>query len=645
MKNRIIAMLLLVTMLATTLLTSCSDIDTGFEEETSSIPAVTLHLYGTKGEGTTDEAIALVQEEINKITEDKYKTTVVLKFFSEEEYDTVIEDAFVKLEEQMERNELAEKAATAAAKAQREAAKLLSLDEQKEKKRAQREYEKWAESQPAIEEEIDINMSDDVQLDIFMVDDYDYYVDLMTRELITEVSSYVNSSYNIITKFVNPVFMGAAKLGGTLYGIPANRVMNADGYYYAVNTALAEKYGLVLSGAPELHKFDAFFESVKNNEYGIAPLLAPPEKIQGYDFYNDDMVNTGAYGIVNKEGVSNGSYSLEFSFIPGRTMTDKGAAYLHFNRVAQYRTNGYYAEDGADPLTTDFAVGIFKGSIDSIKEDLGAKGELYTYYPYSYPKVVTEDAFASTFVVGATTKYPARAVELISGFCINKDLRNLITFGVEDIHYEVNSDEKTIVKLNNDYNMGFETYGNSLIGYVPEELGADYQTTAIKNNRSANISAFVGYSNELEEDDIVAFEEINAIASEYIPDFMNAVYTKEELAVKLDEVLERIAALDIYPNKDDEEEEHFDTLLSTLSAGMSDSSFGGSGEIDNNIITKEEQKRRDELAKLEAEAAAGEAVEGETVEGETVEGEVVEGEAVEGEATDENATELDAVIE
>lgn len=621
MKNRIISVLLLVTMLATALLTSCSGVDTGFEEETSSIPAVTLHLYGTKGEGTTDEAIALVQKEINRITEDKYKTTVVLKLFSEDEYDTVIEDAFVKLEEQAERNELAEKAASAAAKAQREAAKLLPLEEQKEKKRAQREYEKWAENQPVVEEEIDINMSDDVQLDIFMVDDYDYYTELMTRELITEVSTYVNSTYNIITKFVNPMFIGAAKLGGTLYGIPANRGVSAEGYYYAVNTALAEKYGLELSGAPELHKFNDFFASVKKNEKGVAPLLAPPEKIQGYDFYNDDMENTGAYGVVNREGASNGSYSLEFSFVPGRTMSDKGAAYLHFNRVAEYRSNGYYAADGADPLTTDFAVGIFKGSIDSIKEDLGEKGELYTYYPYSYPKVVTEDAFASTFVVGASSKYPARAVELISGFCINEELRNLITFGVENIHYEVNSDGETIVKLNNDYNMGFETYGNSLIGYVPEELGADYQANAINNNKSTSISAFVGYSNELEVDDIIAFEEINAIASEYIPDFMNAVYTKEELAVKIDEVLEKIAELDIYPNKKDEDEAHFDTLLSTLSAGMSDASFGGTGEIDNSIITKEEKKRREELAKLEAEVA--------------------EGEVAEGEVADDNATEID----
>ena len=86
MKNKIICGLLLATMLLTVLFTSCSDIDTGYEEETSTIPDITLTLYGIKGEGTTDEAIEAVQKEINRYTQDKYKTTVELHFFTEEEY-------------------------------------------------------------------------------------------------------------------------------------------------------------------------------------------------------------------------------------------------------------------------------------------------------------------------------------------------------------------------------------------------------------------------------------------------------------------------------------------------------------------------------------------------------------------------------
>ena len=87
MRNRIISMLLVLVMCASVLLTSCSDVDTGYEEDTSTIPAITLTLYGIKGEGTTDEAVARVQQELNRITEDKYKTTVELHLLSADEYD------------------------------------------------------------------------------------------------------------------------------------------------------------------------------------------------------------------------------------------------------------------------------------------------------------------------------------------------------------------------------------------------------------------------------------------------------------------------------------------------------------------------------------------------------------------------------
>jgi hypothetical protein len=97
MKNKIISWLLLASMFLTLFLTSCSDVDTGFEEETTTIPDITLTLYGIMEEGTTDEAIKLVEERINRYTKDAYKTTVELHLFTEDEYDQVIDDAFVKI--------------------------------------------------------------------------------------------------------------------------------------------------------------------------------------------------------------------------------------------------------------------------------------------------------------------------------------------------------------------------------------------------------------------------------------------------------------------------------------------------------------------------------------------------------------------
>ncbi|MBQ7896859.1 MAG: hypothetical protein IJ323_00400 [Clostridia bacterium] len=623
MRNRIISMLLVLVMCASVLLTSCSDVDTGYEEDTSTIPAITLTLYGIKGEGTTDEAIARVQQELNRITEDKYKTTVELHFLNADEYDAAIEDAFVSVQEQTERTELAEKAATAAAKAARLAAKALTIDQQKEKKRAQREYENWNEARGESLEEISVTMSDDVQLDIFMVYDHGYFVDLIEREQITDISSSLTGSYGIITKYVNPLTLSVTKYQGLYYGVPSNIKLGADdneGYYYAFRTDLVEKYGLELKegSTPVFNSLDGWLEQVKNGERCV-PFLAPPTAIQGFDFYNNDMENYPAYGTKNLESNATTSTELEFTFDIGSGM-NSGVAYLHFKKMSKYRNAGFFGESGADPKTTDFAMGIFQGTLDEVKEIIGDKADEYSYYTYAYPKVTTKDAFKSVFAVSSSCKYPARAVQLIAGFSTNEELRNLITFGVENVDYEVNLDGETITKLTNDYNIDFEMYGNSLIGYVPEELGVNYQKDTIERNRNIKASAFIGYSEPIDASDEKAFKEINRVAGEYIEALMNG-------EPNIDEVLETATTrmgkyedrMNLYPNeKDDEYVETYNLLLASLNSSFSNFAAtrpGGKTTINQDIITKEEKERREaEAALLNPEVTEPEIAEGETVE-------------------------------
>ena len=195
-------------------------------------------------------------------------------------------------------------------------------------------------------------------------------------------------------------------------------------------------------------------------------------------------------------------------------------------------------------------------------------------------------------------------------------------------------------------------YGNSLIGYAPEELGATYQANAIEKNKTIKSSAFVGYTHLLEEPkDVTAFEVINEIIKEYIGGLMNGydVSNTEDVngngTVDIDDVFEEITtrlgkkddALGLYgvDPEDDEFEEPYIKLMGSLDSNFSTfagSRPGGTVVIDNTIITKEEQDRRKELL------APEEPVEGEVAEGEAVEGEAVEGEApVEGEILPEDA--------
>ncbi len=607
MRNKFFSLLLLAISVATLLLTSCSDVETDFEEDTSTISEIKLTLYGIKGEGTTEEAVKAVEEEINKITQDKYKTTLELHLLDEAEYEDTIEDAFVSVQEQTERTELAEKAATAAAKAARLAAKELPVEQQKEKKRAQREYEAWGEERGLSMEEISVTMSDDIELDIFLVDNRERYFDLIEREKLADISSYVTGTYGIITKYVSPLILSVAKSDGMYYGVPANKKLatgDNEGYYYAFKTELLEKYPIDIptDSSMTLNSLDPWLEEIAAKE-NCTVFFAPPAVIQNFDFYDDDMESFPAYGTKNIDARATSSTELEYTFEMGSGQ-NAGVAFVHFKRMGKYRKAGYFAPEGSDPTTTDFAVGVFQGTLDDVKAQLGAQADEYSYYTYAAPKTTTEDAFGSTFVVSASCKYPSRAVEVISAFYTNEKIRNLITFGVEDVHYEVNLDGETVEKISNDYNIGFETYGNSLIGYVPEELGADYQKNAIERNRTVKASAFIGFNEEVEDGDIKAFEKINELAKRYIKGLMNG---EADVDAVLEEATDKMGKYEdgygLYPkeNLEGEYTPVYNILLENLNGSFeyfSETRPGGSDKIDNNIITSEERRRREEEAAL-----------------------------------------------
>ncbi len=638
MSKKIISLLLLAVMLMSAALTSCSSLDEDYEEETSSVPEITLTFYGIKGEGTTDAAIEAVEAEINKYTEKQYKTTLELHLYEEDEYDDAMEQVHAKLLAQAERDELAEEAANAAAKAARLAAKKLSTEDQKEKKRAQRAYEKWAEDN-AVEDEVSVEMEDDVVLDIYLMQGFENYVEAADNETLADVSSAASGTYKQIYKYVNPIIIGAAKRNGMLFGVPTNKKLDSENgkpFYYAIRTDLAEKYGLTVKedevvtiGAAAIK---AFYAQVKENE-SCAVLLAPPTAPQNFDFFYDDMNTYPSFIARNIESASITVANLEYTFDtdPETAKVDLEAG-LHtknyFNSISEYRRLGYFAPDGATADNTDFAVGFFQGDLDEVKAQLGDKADDYSYCIYKRSRVRNEDVFSNMLVVSSTCKYSDRAFQVIAGLHTVPALRNLITYGIENVNYEVNEDGKTIKRLNNDWNVDFELYGNSLIGYVPEELGADYQEEAIEYNKGVKVSAFLGYKLGLDEEhDIEAFEKINAVAREYIDSLMYGVEDTKTVFAEINTKSGKYANVlglfgepapvpvdpdveveDSAEGEEEEEEEEADftpsyfTLLNNLNGDFS--AFASGRPVDlqvptNDFLSVEEEER---LALLEAQA-------------------------------------------
>ena len=89
MKKRFVSLALCFLMVLTVgLSTACgekSDEDNLLDLNQSDTVAKTITIWGIKGEGTTDEAVAAVEEAMSKLTKAKFNTAVELNLFFEDE--------------------------------------------------------------------------------------------------------------------------------------------------------------------------------------------------------------------------------------------------------------------------------------------------------------------------------------------------------------------------------------------------------------------------------------------------------------------------------------------------------------------------------------------------------------------------------
>ena len=98
MRKRLLCILLAAVMLlSAAALSGCAgttgDVKDNISKDASE-NAVTLVMWLVTNDTTTPEAVENVQTAINKITQDKFKIRLLLKYYTEDEYYQKLEDAF-----------------------------------------------------------------------------------------------------------------------------------------------------------------------------------------------------------------------------------------------------------------------------------------------------------------------------------------------------------------------------------------------------------------------------------------------------------------------------------------------------------------------------------------------------------------------
>lgn len=479
-----------LTMLLVPTLTGCGASETDTDEVVADTEVVrypmTLSLWLPTDENTTDEAIKLVEEELNKLTTAKYDTAIELHAISEDEYAKAIEDKLLSIDDVKKAQEQAK------ADAEQERVDNIhsgivagDVTEPEEEDVAETEFEaettvdEYGQSvtiYPAVEDD---------QLDIFLVKGYEEYLNYIDEGLVQSLDSEMSDIGKKLSSYIYPHFLDMADIDG-LYGIPNNHQLG-EYQFLLVNKRLVDEWSYSADELTTLVDCEDFIKDMGSLKAsgnasltGVTPLLGECEAANMIFFNGDGNYSLGAEPSLLCAQLTSDTSSL----LTAEELLPQSLVGTQYTRILgmmkRLKASGYVGNGNIDD-NEEFAVGVVSGNhtdIEKYEED-------YYVYIHGVPVATEDDVFESIFCVSKYSKDVSRAMEIITYLNTDETMRTVLQYGVEGVHWKSDTTadgEDTIKLISDDYKMNIIDTGNVYLTYPAEGVGKSYWEHSMQQN-------------------------------------------------------------------------------------------------------------------------------------------------------------------
>lgn len=374
-----------------------------------------------------------------------------------------------------------------------------------------------------------------LSMDIVLYTDYDkYYDDAMASRLV-DLDTYLSTSggtANDLTKTISQEFLEAVRVGSTkgntsVFGIPSVHEVG--------------QYEFMVFDQEVLDKYSAMIKSEKPGSVGFSKQqMYSLEDLEDYLRYitaansaegTDDadklipMLNTpSTCGVLELTdggalGVSaSGEIMLPYSYA---LYTD------YYATITEYRSLGYVVNDDTrslriatedDIVNEEYAVAFFCGTISEMKslvekaagDDADNPERQLVYNIYSYPIATSQEIGEAIFAISSGTGYgnadneknAVNFIRLLNGNVGGSDIKNILLYGGDNVHYSLSNDGKVIpVQTYDDgvdmtYSMSDVYTGHTFHALPSDVKGISAETIANASEHNSNLvlSLLAGYS-------------------------------------------------------------------------------------------------------------------------------------------------------
>ena len=578
MKRRLISMFMVLCMIITAvpLLTGCESGE-GVDDVTHR-RAVTLVIYYIVEDGTTPEAIEAVQRELSLITEARFTTRIELRGLTASEYEDAIDRAFAAFDEEVERQEEAERERRSLERVSREQARA-DREAGIPTVRTPRPTEP-PRTTALFTERIEYPDVQEDQIDIFFINSDELFLRLADEGRMAQLDDEMNTRAKILREYIHPSVLEVGRHHGRTFAIPTNRVIG-EGTWIAVNTRLAEQYGLDTSRIRDWRDLTEWLEEIRENEPNIAmveggpfaplqwePLIPefgpyfPIQATRGQSvvFTPEQMPTeplppaateppTDEYGnLIIEESEYEYEEEEEEPTIPPTTLpprpiparlnmeTDSVSvsnqyAAMMWNQFAQlnqhWRDAGLFATSPA-PDYVERAAHTIRGTLeDKLMWEAAAlyHGFEYEFIMIQRPTANRVELRSAMFAVSVSTPNVGRAMEVVTMLNTNRQFKNIFTYGVQGEHFMFNEDGQ-IVRLNYDYMVDIANTGNKFIADLLAGENPRKWNIGMEHNLLIANSVFLreGFDiSRLPDDAPSDFAAMNALGREVRDAFLNGI--------------------------------------------------------------------------------------------------------------------------
>ncbi|WP_274648673.1 ABC transporter substrate-binding protein [Paenibacillus humicola] len=371
----------------------------------------------------------------------------------------------------------------------------------------------------AWDDKVNLMIASREPVDVFFTAQWNGYSKNVAKGAFLDLGDLLKKYGQGITSSLNPIFLEGSKINGKNYAVPTNKELAfAGGVVYRKD--IADELGLDMSKVKTAEDLDAIYKVVKEKKPDMIPLY-----MQGGSFGQltefDSLGDGTIPGVISKES-SDTTVKLAEE-------TDIYKRYLKLAR--DFFLKGYINKDAA---TTQLSSGdAYKGgnvfsTIEPLKPGKAAEianaaglgGKLEQIY-LTGKTVSTSETAGAMLAISSTSKDPERAMMLINLLHTDKDLVNLLDFGIEGVHYTLNGDIMTPTAKTSGYSPGVAwELGNQFLNHVWNTEAPDKWEQFTKFNEGAKPSPGLGFV--FDNDPVKA--EVGALAN-VIKQYQKAVET------------------------------------------------------------------------------------------------------------------------